>query len=769
MTTIGLGIITRNSDAPLLDKALASVIGKVDAIYITVADKEEPSEEVKAIAGNYKANLSHFTWINDFAAARNFNMSLCKEDWYTWMDTDDEVEGMEKAHQFLESVNASIKFVLCTYNYAFYPNGMVATRHPKERFIKMDVPFKWKGKLHETCVSDAEFGGLKCEDIVWNHRTNDARTLESSKRNVEIVQSELAEQITQGEDKIDPRTIFNLGMAYSSVAQRTGSEEDWMLSIRTFQKYLERTGWSEHAYMAFKFIGVGCMQMERPQQALQAFMESWKLCPEYADAYVMMGSAYERMNMNTHAETFYKIALSVGAENRYASDIGSEKLTPLFALAKFTAMRGNIKEAREYIKKFKAIAGDSDDNINALSAEIDRVETLNTQAKAIADQLFEMDEDEQKKAYAAIDDRFKHHPYIVSFRRSKTWKTTTTGKEISIMTGNSIESWSPENAKSGIGGSEEAVIYLSKELVKRGWDVTVYGRVDEPKQYDGVWYKPWYEYSPNEPTDIFIGWRDASVFDYKPNAKKSYLWLHDVLPAQALIESRLKNLTKVIVLSEYHRDLFPHVSPDKIMVSANGLLPEQFEKEVERNPKRVLYTSAPNRGLDCLLQMWPKIKEQVPEAELHWAYGWETFDKLQETNPLARQFKDNVLRLLEQPGVTTHGRIGHEALAELMLSGGVWAYPTEFDEIYCITAIKMQAAGCVPVCTDVAALNETVQFGTKIVTKNIYKDPESQEKFIAAVVEALNNPPDRKAMMEWARTKCSWGYVADQWSNEFSS
>ena len=47
--------------------------------------------------------------------------------------------------------------------------------------------------------------------------------------------------------------------------------------------------------------------------------------------------------------------------------------------------------------------------------------------------------------------------------------------------------------KRGLGGSESAVILISKELVKLGFDVTVYNNCEDtaakPGIYDGVKYK----------------------------------------------------------------------------------------------------------------------------------------------------------------------------------------------------------------------------------------------------------------------------------------
>lgn len=148
------------------------------------------------------------------------------------------------------------------------------------------------------------------------------------------------------------------------------------------------------------------------------------------------------------------------------------------------------------------------------------------------------------------------------------------------------------------------------------------------------------------------------------------------------------------------------------------------------------YFSAYYRGLECLLHMWPKIREAVPDATLDVYYGWESWVGLEGEDEFYTRM-EKLFALLKDHGVTVHGRVSHEELAKAMKEIQVWAYPTEFNEIHCITALKAQEAGCYPVVTDVGALKETVQCGDKIRTRRIYSDEYQQAKFIKAVVEAL--------------------------------
>lgn len=172
---------------------------------------------------------------------------------------------------------------------------------------------------------------------------------------------------------------------------------------------------------------------------------------------------------------------------------------------------------------------------------------------------------------------------------------------------------------------------------------------------------------------------------------------------------------------------------------------------------KVGYFSAYYRGLEALLKMWPEIRKQVPDASLDIYYGWQSWDAMSGDH----EFKPRILKLLAElkdQGVTEHGRVDHETLAQAMLDTDVWAYPTEFPEIHCITALKAQQAGCYPVTTNVAALKETVQCGDVIDCANIYSNDYAQKKFIRAVVSAL-----KENKVGTPVKNAGWDYVAKQW------
>ena len=187
-----------------------------------------------------------------------------------------------------------------------------------------------------------------------------------------------------------------------------------------------------------------------------------------------------------------------------------------------------------------------------------------------------------------------------------------------------------------------------------------------------------------------------------------------------------------------------------------------------RNNFACLYTSSYDRGLEHLLRIWPDVKKEIPEAELHIFYGWQLFDKFYSNNPGSMAWKARVVEMMKVEGVTEHGRLPQPELAEWYQKCGVWAYPTHFGEISCISAMKAQVYGAVPCVIDYAALSETVQYGVK-VEGDIYES-EVREEYKKQLIDLLKDHSKqeeiRNPMMEWAK-KYSWESVAKQWTTEF--
>lgn len=182
---------------------------------------------------------------------------------------------------------------------------------------------------------------------------------------------------------------------------------------------------------------------------------------------------------------------------------------------------------------------------------------------------------------------------------------------------------------------------------------------------------------------------------------------------------------------------------------------------------KLYWGSSYDRGLDHLLEMWPKIKKHYPEAELHICYGWNLFDVAFANNPERQAWKDKMNKLMEHPGIVHHGRISKKELTRIQKDCDIWAYPTHFSETCCITALDCQLHGCVPATIDLAALGETVQSGFKLKC-DIY-DKECQDKYLDELLKLMGDEKrleeEREKGKKWAKD-FSWEKIAAKWLKE---
>lgn len=184
--------------------------------------------------------------------------------------------------------------------------------------------------------------------------------------------------------------------------------------------------------------------------------------------------------------------------------------------------------------------------------------------------------------------------------------------------------------------------------------------------------------------------------------------------------------------------------------------------------KKLFFGSSYDRGLDILLFIWPDILEQVPDATLEICYGWNTFDSVTANNPERVEWKKHIEMAMQQPGITHHGRVGKEELTKIRKECGIWAYPTYFEEINCITALEAQRDGLVPVTMTLAALSETAKEG--ILVEGDIKDPEVLEKYKTALISLMKDSKKHeelsKKCQEFA-SNYSWESTALKWTESF--
>ncbi|MFQ5771784.1 MAG: glycosyltransferase family 4 protein, partial [bacterium] len=266
----------------------------------------------------------------------------------------------------------------------------------------------------------------------------------------------------------------------------------------------------------------------------------------------------------------------------------------------------------------------------------------------------------------------------------------------SIYNGNSPETYP-------LGGSQSALVYLTRALAKLGHDVHVYNNCSSPGVYHGVHYhqiKEITEVNRFLYSDAFISLRNPRVFHRWVNSGACILWSQDAFDQNYLQEIKTNedirhNIDAIFCVSKWQAWTFMthlHWPADKIFITRNAIWSEYYPKEFSEPPgRRLVYTSTPFRGLELLLQLFPRIYKAVPDAELHVFSSMQVYqqDKAEEQKKFG-----HIYELANQPGVTMHGSVGQKVLASELIRCRVLAYPNIFPETSCIAAMEALAAGC---------------------------------------------------------------------------
>ncbi|HEY0391037.1 MAG TPA: methyltransferase domain-containing protein [Solirubrobacterales bacterium] len=345
--------------------------------------------------------------------------------------------------------------------------------------------------------------------------------------------------------------------------------------------------------------------------------------------------------------------------------------------------------------------------------------------------------------------------------------------EIAIYAGPGWETWSPHDIESrGLGGSETAAIRLAQQLSEIGYVVTVYGEVEQCAFRDVI-YRHHSVFDPMERRLAVIASRIPEVGDRHINARSRLLWMHDTDAGDRLTAARAEAFDHVLVLSRWHEEHVSGMYPflrGRLRQTRNGIEHSYFAGETPERKKRVLYTSSPDRGLDILLELWPKIREQVPDAELAYCYS-EVYDRIAEKDATVAAHRERIRELAAATeGTSALGSLPQQELARLMRTSLVWAHPSyatphgqPFHETSCIGAMEAQAAGCVVVASDWGALSETVKVG-RLVNSGPLSD-RWRAGFVREIVDGLRNTETQK----WAQiagpkaaADLGWGGVARQ-------
>ena len=446
----------------------------------------------------------------------------------------------------------------------------------RERLLKPGV-FKWVSRLHEVAVpidsnyNGKQFGwplteGRKC---VWVHLTTHERVDKALTRNKTIIELQLEE-----EKWSDPRTIFN----YAKILFDIGGEENYKECIRLIEeKYLRMSGWDAERADALSFVGKSYEKLNDYTKAMAVYHRAIIEYPRNPMNYLDLANAYFELGRDEFAKQWLDIAMKLPPPQAEAT-IGNHFETKLVAstLKIREAQRdGNPKEMVRWAEIRASLLKNPNDPI---LKDAKHHEYINEVARGLFNYGKWLKDSGHQESLVqlveSIPDEFVGLPFVQTMRADvippKTWTDNSIVYYASFGAPH-FEKWDWRSLETGIGGSESAVIYLSEEWSKKGYDVTVYADIPETTvSPNGVKWVPYNTINWRDEFNVLILWRSPHLIK-KANARKLYMDLHDIASQLDWDEERMKKIDKVFFKSQYHRMNVPKLPDEKAVIISNGI------------------------------------------------------------------------------------------------------------------------------------------------------------------------------------------------------
>jgi glycosyltransferase involved in cell wall biosynthesis len=302
--------------------------------------------------------------------------------------------------------------------------------------------------------------------------------------------------------------------------------------------------------------------------------------------------------------------------------------------------------------------------------------------------------------------------------------------------------------KRGLGGSESATILMAKELTKLGFKVTIFNNCNKDSKlaregtYDGVQYfdNTILDYKSDFKFDIVISLRTIIPFitpnlykqfeGYNPqrysaitsNARHKAVWMHDTFANGDLILEDLLiqgHIDEVFTLSDFHSTYVMNcdhgkrrnmeVLKHKFFQTRNGIVTYKNDVDIrKKDPHLYVFNAAFTKGMAPLVNdIWPKIKEKIPEAKLICIGGFYVFPG-QELDAQGKEWT----KMSNDPknknlGIEFTGVIKQSEIADILERASYKLFPGAFPETFGISSLEAIAYNTPLITTRFGALEET--------------------------------------------------------------
>lgn len=336
-------------EAKTLSRCLQSVRGLVDEVI--VVDTGSTDETVQ-IARREGAQVIHFPWVNDFAAARNEGLRRCTGDWVLILDADETIDSLDHArlrgtcqttasHAFqlgLRNYHMSggfcIQDVMAQENKSAYREGSgypFFVEIPVLRLCRRSPDLAFKGRVHELLDPYFIDRGLPIEclpGVIIHHfgKLDEERETVKGRAYLDLALEDL---------NLDPDN----SQFHFNVVQQGMHAQDWPVVLKSAEAYLKLRA----VVPSVIHFGAGraLQKLERHGEAVGHFNQILDPRPDQAPALAYRGISLAALGREAEAERDFRRAIEINP--RFA--------LPCVKCMELLLKQGRRSEANEVIRR----------------------------------------------------------------------------------------------------------------------------------------------------------------------------------------------------------------------------------------------------------------------------------------------------------------------------------------------------------------------------------------------------------------------------------
>ena len=321
-------------------------------------------------------------------------------------------------------------------------------------------------------------------------------------------------------------------------------------------------------------------------------------------------------------------------------------------------------------------------------------------------------------------------------------------KVMVIHMGSFFYTWNPLD-NLAISGSEFMAINMAKEFTKKGFRVFLFGSFEGKDEFgkqvnyectqdvehgkiiqflDKTKYS---DFCSQYYVEYLIVSRDINNLLYYDNISNVYLWVHDILPINRDLPMQIhpKKFKGVITVSKWQKNNIKEkmgLDEHYMILSSNAIYVERFfNPKIVKKPYQIIYLSDPSRGLENLVPLVKRLKEDFPQITLKIFSKKEMIDK-------------NTLKEIEDSDyMFLNGRVDQSRIAIELLESDLFIYPTDWSETFCISALEAMAAKCLVFTVALAGLKNLCEDNRGILVPYPYNQEEMYKKICFVLRNSL--------------------------------